>query len=88
MLDNSILFSASIGKIVTAIAVMQQQEKGRLSLDDDINGYVPFVVRNPRWPDVPITWRMLMTHTSSIGEDAEVFESLIFLRDPQRNESR
>ena len=76
MRDDSILYTASIGKMLTAIAVMQQVEKGRLSLDDDINAYVPFVVRNPKWPDVPITWRMLLTHTSSINDAEDVQEAL------------
>ena len=68
MRDDSILYTASIGKMLTAVAVMQQVEEGRLSLDDDINAYVPFVVRNPKWPDAPITWRMVLTHTSSMDE--------------------
>ena len=76
MRDDSILFTCSLGKIVTVVAVMQQVEKGRISLDDDINGYVPFIVRNPKWPEVPITWRMLLTHTSSINDDEEVQELL------------
>ena len=76
MRDDSILFTASICKMFTAVAVMQQVEKGRLSLDDDINVYLPFVVRNPKWPDVPITWRMLLTHTSSINDAEDVQEAL------------
>ena len=71
MRDDSIIQIASTSKIVVAIAVMQQVEKGKLSLDDDINKYVSFPVRNPRWPDVPITWRMLLTHTSSIESDVD-----------------
>jgi CubicO group peptidase (beta-lactamase class C family) len=47
-----------------------------LSLDDDINAYVSFVVRNPKWPDVPITWRMLLTHASSINDAEDVQEAL------------
>ena len=55
---------------------MQQVEKGRISLDDDINKYIPFSVRNPKWPDVPITWRMLLTHTSSIDVDQSIEDSV------------
>jgi len=68
MRNDSIIHIASTSKILVAIAVLQQVEKGKLSLDDDINKYVPFPVRNPRWPDVPITWRILLTHTSSIDD--------------------
>ena len=76
MRDDSILYTCSIAKMLTVVAVMQQVEKGGLSLDDDINRYVPFVVRNPKWPDVPITWRMLLTHTSSINDDEDVENSV------------
>jgi CubicO group peptidase (beta-lactamase class C family) len=72
MRNDSLLFSASVAKILVTVAVLQQVELGRLSLDDDINTYIPFQVRNPVWPDVPITWRMLLTHTSSMNtEDDE-----------------
>jgi len=69
MRDNSILFSASVAKILVTVAVLQQVEKGRLALDDDISPYAGFTVRNPGWPDVAITWRMLLTHTSSLNEE-------------------
>jgi CubicO group peptidase (beta-lactamase class C family) len=72
MSNDSVLFSASVAKILVTVAVLQQVEQGRLSLDDDINQFVPFKVRNPAWPEVPITWRMLLTHTSSMkSEDDE-----------------
>lgn len=74
MRDNTISYTASIGKILTAIAVMQQVEQRHIALDDDIDQSVPFVVRNPKWPDVPITWRMLLTHTSSI-DDGVVYDT-------------
>jgi len=57
---------ASISKTFTATAVMQLWEDGLFELDDDINGYLPFSVRNPKHPDVPITFRMLLEHDSSI----------------------
>jgi len=68
MRDDTIIQIASTSKILVAIAVLQQVEKAKLSLDDDINKYLTFPVRNPRWPDVAITWRMLLTHTSSIDD--------------------
>ncbi len=58
---------ASISKTITATAVMQLWEQGLFELDDDVNDYLPFNVRNPNHPDVPITFRMLLTHTSSIN---------------------
>ena len=69
MSNDSLVLSASVPKILVTVAVLQQMEKGRLALDDDIGRYVPFSVRNPAWPDVTITWRMLLTHTSSLNEE-------------------
>ncbi len=34
-----------------------------------MNDYLPFRVVNPHFPDVPITFRMLLTHTSSIQDN-------------------
>lgn len=60
---------ASVSKTVTAAAVMALVDDGALTLDDDINDHLPFPVRNPHCPDVPITTRQLLSHTSSIRED-------------------
>jgi len=56
---------ASISKTITATAVMQLVEQKRVDLDEDIDRYLPFSIRNPRHPDAPITIRHLLTHTSS-----------------------
>lgn len=74
---------ASITKTVTGVAMMQLVSQGRLSLDEDINRYLPFPVRNPRFPGQPITLRMLATHTSSIRDRWEVYrDSYRFSDDP------
>lgn len=67
---------ASITKTMTGVAMMQLVAEGRLSLDADINGYLPFRVRNPRFPEAPITLRMLATHTSSITDRWEVYRNV------------
>jgi CubicO group peptidase (beta-lactamase class C family) len=59
---------ASVSKTVTATAVMQLYEQGLINLDQDINTYLPFQVRNPNYSDIEITVRMLLTHTSSISD--------------------
>ena len=60
---------ASVSKTVTGVAVMQGIEDRLLGLDDDVADHVPFPVRNPEFPDDPITLRMLLTHTSTIADD-------------------
>jgi len=62
---------ASISKTVTALAVMQLVEAGGLALDADVGDYLGWPLRNPHWPDRPITTRMLLTHTSSLRDGAE-----------------
>ena len=60
---------ASVSKMVTAIAVMRLCEQGRLNLDTDIGTYLGYPVRHPNFPQVAITLRMLLSHTSSLRDD-------------------
>lgn len=59
----------SLSKTIVAVAFMQLYEQGLVGLDEDINTYLPFEVRNPYFKDKAITARMLLTHTSSIGSN-------------------
>jgi CubicO group peptidase (beta-lactamase class C family) len=65
--NETVYMIASISKTFAATAIMQLWEKGLLDLDDDVNEYLPFNVRNPNYPDMPITFRMILTHRSSIA---------------------
>ncbi|TVR76249.1 MAG: T9SS C-terminal target domain-containing protein [Chitinophagaceae bacterium] len=67
--DTTSLMLASISKVFTGVALMQLYEDGLFSLDDDINDYLPFDVLIPNYESHPITFRMLMTHTSSIRDN-------------------
>jgi CubicO group peptidase (beta-lactamase class C family) len=66
MTIDRIMNIASISKTITATAVMQLWENGKINLEEDINVYLPFNIRNPQFPDIPITIHQLLTHTSSI----------------------
>ena len=57
---------ASLSKLIVVICAMTLVEEGKLDLDADISDYLGYEVRNPEFPDVLITPRMLMQHTSSI----------------------
>lgn len=50
MTEETIQNIGSISKTITATAVMQLWEKGKFDLDDDVNKYLPFPVRNHRFP--------------------------------------
>lgn len=60
---------ASIGKMIANIGLMQLVEQGKASLDDDLSDLFGFTVRNPQYPNAPITLRQLMTHTAGLEEN-------------------
>lgn len=60
---------ASTSKAITATALLQLYEQGLFDLDEDVNNYLDFNLRNPRYPDVSITFRMLLAHQSSLSHD-------------------
>jgi CubicO group peptidase (beta-lactamase class C family) len=57
---------ASISKLFTWTAVMQQVEAGKLDLDHDINEYLDFKIEG--YGGEPIKLRHLMTHTAGFEE--------------------
>lgn len=57
---------ASISKLVVSIAVLKLVEQGRLDLDADVSRLLGWRLRNPAFPDVPITLRLLLSHRSSL----------------------
>lgn len=63
---------ASVSKQFTIFTLMQLVEAGKLSLDDDVSRYLGFSLRSPAHPDMPITVRMLASHTSSL-RDGKVY---------------
>ncbi|MHA2495547.1 MAG: serine hydrolase domain-containing protein [Candidatus Hodarchaeales archaeon] len=56
----------SVTKAITATAVLQLYERGLIDLDDDVNDYLPFPLRNPNYPNDAISFRMLLSHRSSL----------------------
>lgn len=61
---------ASISKLVVAIGVMRLVEAGTLDLDADVSPRLGYILRNPRYPDQPITLRLLLSHRSSLTDAA------------------
>ena len=60
--------TASISKLITAIGVWQLIEQGRIDPDSDVSRYLNFPLRNPCHPHIPITVKMLLSHTSSVRD--------------------
>jgi CubicO group peptidase (beta-lactamase class C family) len=61
---------ASISKMVTTFGLMRLVEEGKMGLDNDVSEYLGFILRNPHFPDRAVTLRALLTHTSSLRDDA------------------
>ena len=71
---NTIMSIASISKTFTGVTLMKAVEEGLVSLDEDINTYLPFNVVNPNFPNEKITLRHLATHTSSLADDYDIYD--------------
>ncbi|GAB2498920.1 hypothetical protein GCM10027084_10160 [Pseudoxanthomonas sangjuensis] len=61
---------ASISKLVVSIGVMRLVEAGKLDLDADVSDTLGYRVRNPNFPDVPVTLRLLLSHRASLTDAA------------------
>ncbi len=59
---------ASISKTVVAIGVMKLVESSKLDLDSDVSRWLGWSLRNPAFPERPVTLRQLLSHTSSIRD--------------------
>jgi CubicO group peptidase (beta-lactamase class C family) len=67
---------ASVSKTVTATAMMMLWQDGRFKLDDPVSPLLDFPLKHPKFPDVPVMFRHLFTHTSGISD--EVYGDLDF----------
>ncbi|MCE7032932.1 beta-lactamase family protein [Lysobacter sp. GX 14042] len=66
---------ASISKLVTAIGVMRLVEAGTLDLDADVSAALGWTLRNPAYPDTPVTLRLLLSHRSSLTDEAGYWQT-------------
>ncbi|RIJ45367.1 class A beta-lactamase-related serine hydrolase, partial [Clavibacter lycopersici] len=63
--DDTLFRVGSVSKVVSATAVMQLVEEGRLDLDADVQQYLDFDLDTPKGP---VTLRNLLTHTAGFEE--------------------
>ncbi|XYJ10560.1 serine hydrolase domain-containing protein [Telluria sp. B2] len=61
---------ASISKMMTTLGLMRLLEDGKVALDADVSAYLGFRLRNPHFPGQVITLRHLLTHRSSLRDEA------------------
>jgi len=81
---------ASISKTITSLGLMKLYDQGLFELDDDISDYMGYQIINPNHPSTPVTFRMLLSHTSSLqdGTGYNGFISATFSQNPIPNISQ
>ncbi len=75
--DSTLINLASVSKTLTAIAVLQLKEQGRLKLDD------AFIKYFPEFPYPEITIKQLLSHTSGLPDNEALLDSMI-AKNPHR----
>ncbi len=68
--ENTVYKVASVSKMISAIGVMRLWDAGLIDLDAGLTGQKGLPIRNPRFPETPVTLRQVMSHTSSLLSSA------------------
>jgi CubicO group peptidase (beta-lactamase class C family) len=82
---NTNYMIGSISKVITATAILQlyENESYDFELDDNVNKYLPFDLKNPNFNDINITFRMLLAHQSSLHDhDSAGATNFLFTNKP------
>lgn len=58
--------SASITKVAVGMSAMILNEEGVINLDESIGAYWGVSAKNPSYPDIPVSIRTLLSHSSSL----------------------
>ena len=67
--DQTCFRIASVSKLVMSFAALSLMEDGVVDLDADVSLYLGYSVRHPQYPEIPVTLRMLLTHSAAITDD-------------------
>ena len=65
---DSKLRIASLSKVIVGMGVLSMHDMEILSIDEDVSSYWGADIRNPNFPDDAITFRSILTHTSSLTD--------------------
>lgn len=68
LMPNDPVRIASISKFFVALAVMRLVEANKLNLQRDVNHYLDWELRNPAFPETPITLTHLLSHQSGLRD--------------------
>lgn len=65
--EKTLFGIASVSKLITATAVMQQYEEGKIDLNQDVNSYLKVFKIKETFSE-PVTMKSLLTHTSGFNQ--------------------
>ena len=68
--DDTKFRIASISKSLASLGLMKLYDQKKFKLTDDVSKTLGFTLRNPNFPNDPITFEMILSHTSSINDGA------------------
>lgn len=80
---QSVLKIAAVARPFITMAVLQQVEQGKINLDKDASEYLGFKLRNPNYPEVAITVRMLINSTSTVVSSVPAIADLDSEKNPE-----
>jgi CubicO group peptidase (beta-lactamase class C family) len=64
--NETVVRIASLSKSFASVAFMQLVETGAVALNSTLSQVLGFEISNPHYPEVPLTFEMVMSHQSSI----------------------
>lgn len=71
--ENTKYRVASISKVFTSMLAMAEAEDGKLDLDAGLSDLFGYKFYNPKYPDSPVTMRMLLTHTAGLSTEEGLY---------------
>lgn len=80
--DTTLFLLASISKLFVGTAAMQLHQNSTINIDNSVANYLPWLLEIPAHPTDPVTFRQLMTHTSSIRDNFDVMDNYYDNPDP------
>jgi len=64
--DDTTFLVASVSKLITWTALNILLDNDKFDIDDDVNDALPFDFKNKKFPNIPVTYRHLYSHTSGL----------------------
>ena len=61
---------ASISKLVMALAALKLADEGKVDLYADVSRYLRWNLRNPAYPDTPVTLAQILSHRAGLRDGA------------------